>query len=583
MARAKRFIHNNNTNAICYYRYSSDAQRECSIEQQRKEAIEYCKQKGYHIIKEYSDKAMSGTREDRPQFQLMLNEVQKLKPGYLIVWKTDRLSRDRIDAVLAKHKMRENGVAIEYVAEKLPEDEAERVLIEGIEEALAEHFVIQHSKNVLRGLNHNAENCLYNGHKLLGYSGQPNEQYKIDEKTAPIVRKIFDDFTSGKKMGEIANELNEMGCKTTRNKEFTEKALWHILQNRAYMGEYKYGEFVKPGGMPVIIKEEQFNKAQSIMAAGKHGNRGRKIKTKENVEFWLTGKLVCGICGSAFSGTGGTSHTGAVHYYYNCTTHKKSSKLCAKKNIRKELLEDTVLYALGSMLCDFRNRILISYNVYKKYLKEYVPDDSRERVLKKEIKDIDSKLENVMKAIEAGIFNETTQQRMIDLENQRKIMKDQLAEDIARRDNTLKFIDVYTYLNKYAGLLSEKDGKNKLLYGLVDSIIVYDDSVELRMYYSVDNRKQSFDTTQRLRQRSQELRQTSETISPSEELWDNTEIAKMFDMIQDEFEVQIQVLEDDMGRKVVTDMFEDMYKKLDKMYNEAFKPKIEEVVNECFF
>ena len=447
MAKAKRFIQNENNNAICYYRFSSEAQRECSIEQQRKEAIKYCKEKGYHIIKEYEDKAISGTRDDRPGFQLMLQEVERLRPGYLILWKTDRLSRDRYDSVIAKHKMRECGVRIEYVAEQLPEDEAERVLIEGIEESIAAHFVIQHRKNVMRGLMHNAENCLYNGHKLLGYTGKPNEKYIVDEQTAPIVRKIFNDFTAGKKMREIANELNEMGCKTTRKKEFTEKALWHILRNRSYIGEYQYADIVVEGGMPAIIPMEQFNQAQSMMKTGKHGNRGRKIKTQEDIDFWLTGKLVCGECGSAFSGTGGTSHTGTKHYYYNCSTHKKSAKLCAKKNIKKEVLEEAVIYALGMLLNNTSNRVLIAYKVYKKYLEEYVPDDSRERALKKGIKDVESRLENILQAIEAGIFNSTTQQRMVELQNNKKMMQDQLAEETARRENSLKFKDVYTYLS----------------------------------------------------------------------------------------------------------------------------------------
>ena len=74
--------------------------------------------------------------------------------------------------------MREFGVKIEYVAETMPEDEAERALIEGIEEALAEHFIIQHSKNVTRGLTYNAEKAMYNGHKILGYKGKPNQRYE---------------------------------------------------------------------------------------------------------------------------------------------------------------------------------------------------------------------------------------------------------------------------------------------------------------------------------------------------------------------------------------------------------------------
>ena len=107
MGAVTRFVQNPGSNAICYYRYSSDAQRDVSIVQQKDAAHEYAEHHGYHIIKEYDDPAYSGTRDDRPAFQLMLYEVEKLRPAYLILWKTDRLSRDRIDAVMAKKRLRE--------------------------------------------------------------------------------------------------------------------------------------------------------------------------------------------------------------------------------------------------------------------------------------------------------------------------------------------------------------------------------------------------------------------------------------------------------------------------------------------
>lgn len=85
------------TKATTQSAYSSDAQRDVSIVQQKDAAHEYAKAHGYHIVKEYEDHAYSGTRDDRPGFQLMLYEVEKLRPAYLLLWKTDRLSRDRME------------------------------------------------------------------------------------------------------------------------------------------------------------------------------------------------------------------------------------------------------------------------------------------------------------------------------------------------------------------------------------------------------------------------------------------------------------------------------------------------------
>ena len=140
MAEIKRFEQNDNMNAICYYRCASASLKDCSlsIEEQRQEVHDYCKKHGYHIIGEYEDKGISGMQEDRPALQQMLDDAKHLRPAYLVLWKTDRLSRNRLDSAIVKSKLREYGVRVECVAERMPENKDERLLLEGIEKALIE-------------------------------------------------------------------------------------------------------------------------------------------------------------------------------------------------------------------------------------------------------------------------------------------------------------------------------------------------------------------------------------------------------------------------------------------------------------
>lgn len=492
MARAKRFEQNDNMNAICYYRYSSDAQRDCSIEQQQQEAQKYCKAHGYHIIGEYADRAISGTRIDRPALQQMLDEAKKLRPAYLILWKTDRLSRDRLDSAIAKGKLREYGVKIEYVAETMPEDEAERALIEGIEEALAEHFIIQHSKNVTRGLSYNAEKALYNGHKLLGYKGQPNQRYEVDPETAPIIQRIFEDYAMGKPMKVIAQELNVAGYTTVRGKQFTEKSLWHTLHNRSYIGEYKWGDIIVEDGFPQLVSIELFEKVQDMMEKNKHGGRGgaRKLKcnTLEGVDFWLTGKLCCGECGTHLSGMSGTSsNKGQIYYYYACNNHKKH--LCTMKNVRKDDIERVVAHILEECINDPALRLIIADRVYDYYMREFGSDDSYEKSIIANIKDIDLKLSNILKAIEMGIINDTTQTRMQELEERKRLLNDELTVERNRQKYALKKEHVARYLECFVGNLNEPSLRDKVLAYLVERIYVYSDKIVINFYYSEDNRE----------------------------------------------------------------------------------------------
>ena len=89
-----KMMQNDNRTAITYYRYSSHRQGEQSIEGQRAEAERWAKANGYTIVKEYADRAMTGTNDDREQFQLMLRELERLHPAVLILWKVDRMGRN---------------------------------------------------------------------------------------------------------------------------------------------------------------------------------------------------------------------------------------------------------------------------------------------------------------------------------------------------------------------------------------------------------------------------------------------------------------------------------------------------------
>ncbi len=113
---------------------------EASIDQQREQAELYAKTHGLKIIKEYADRAISGTTDERPAFQQMLSEVGKLKPSTLILWKTDRLGRDRYTLAISKKKIRDTGCSIQYIAESIDTKTPEGALFEGMLEAMSEFY-----------------------------------------------------------------------------------------------------------------------------------------------------------------------------------------------------------------------------------------------------------------------------------------------------------------------------------------------------------------------------------------------------------------------------------------------------------
>lgn len=83
---------------VIYARYSSDSQREESIEGQLRECMAYAERSGITIIGNYIDRAMSARTADRPDFQRMINDSEKQLFDAIIVWKLDRFFRDRYDS-----------------------------------------------------------------------------------------------------------------------------------------------------------------------------------------------------------------------------------------------------------------------------------------------------------------------------------------------------------------------------------------------------------------------------------------------------------------------------------------------------
>ena len=98
--------------AVIYARYSSSAQREESIEGQVKECAAYAERNGYTVIKTYADRAISGTTDNRPQFQKMIEDSKRKPFDFIIVWKLDRFARNRYDSAKYKAQLKKLGIKV---------------------------------------------------------------------------------------------------------------------------------------------------------------------------------------------------------------------------------------------------------------------------------------------------------------------------------------------------------------------------------------------------------------------------------------------------------------------------------------
>lgn len=109
-------------NAVINARYSSDNQREESIEGQLRECKDYADRNGITILTSYIDRALSAKTDNRPQFQKMIHDSEKGMFDIVLVWKLDRFARNRYDSARYKAALKKHGVKVVSAKENIAED-----------------------------------------------------------------------------------------------------------------------------------------------------------------------------------------------------------------------------------------------------------------------------------------------------------------------------------------------------------------------------------------------------------------------------------------------------------------------------
>ena len=458
--------------AVAYARYSSAGQRDVSIEQQLADIRAFAKREGYTLVHEYADHARSGFKNAaaRTAFQSMMSAAESGSFDTVISWKVDRFGRNREESALFKGRLRRFGVKVLYAMEPIPEGSA-GVLLEGMLEATAEWYSRQLSENVTRGMTDNAHRCLYNGTKTLGYVRGPDGRYAIQPEEAAVVRNIFDLYHSGYSAARICRILNSHGVRTSRGKSFSPEGLMRIIRNERYTGMYIWGDIRVPDGMPAIIEKSVFQEAQRMKSkTARHVEQGA-------VDYLLTGKAFCGLCGAAMIGDSGTSRDGTRHYYYSCQAHK-ARKGCAKKSVKKDYLESAVVnFVLDVVLSDAQ--IEKTADAVMALQAEELKS-SPLSAMESEYADVLKQIDNMNNAIAAGIWNSSTSAKLKVLEDSAENLRVSIETlrysqaQLIDRDRVLFFLHRFTKGDRSDPLL-----RRHIIETFVNAVYVFDDHLKI--------------------------------------------------------------------------------------------------------
>ena len=460
--------------AVIYARYSSDSQREESIEGQLRECKEYAERNGITVLSTYIDRALSAKTDNRPDFQRMIKDSAKGLFDIVLVWKLDRFARNRYDSAQYKATLKKNGVKVVSAKEAIAEDST-GILLESLLEGYAEFYSVELSEKIHRGQKENALKGLNNGGGIpLGYLLGKDKRLEIDPMTAPVVLEIFTRYAEGETVRAIVESLNERGLQTKRNKPYNMNSFNAVLKNRKYIGEYKYQDVIIPGGVPAIVPQELFDRVQARMKK----NKRAPAMSKADEGFLLTTKLFCGKCGRLMVGESGTSHTGKKHYYYKCGSAKRKTG-CTKKAVRKDWIENLVVERTMRIIFDDMTLEAIADMVLDVQARE----NTSLPILKEQLAQTEQGIQNLLNAIQQGIFTPSTKQRLEELEETKErltvsILQEELQKPRLTKEQVLFFLHRFRAIDT-----TKQEQRQRLIDSFVNAVYVYDDKIILTFNY----------------------------------------------------------------------------------------------------
>ena len=429
--------------AYVYARFSSDNQREESIDAQLRAIHEYCDTNDIRILQVFKDEAFSARTDKRPAFQELFGLIKEKPADLLIVHKLDRFARSRMDAAFYRQKLKEAGMRLVSVLERL-DDSPESIIMEGILESMNEYYSANLSRETKKGLRENILNGKRNGGKVpFGYTLV--DHHLIPNRDAETVKWIFNLYAEGKGVTEIV--------RTTRSPVHNIRPM---LMNEVYLGHLVSGDCRCENAHEAIIDEDTFYACQKRMQ-DKRMNAANRAK----VDYMLAGLITCGVCGKRMIGMSSKGR----YYYYSCKT-------AGCRIYRKDELEERVINELAKWFTPTDDLKALFFDLVSKRVNSRTEsEDARkaEYILRQRI----SKLIDSLQYAETQEDTKAIMEKVNEL--RRQMPKPKPKREVSREDCD-RFIERFCRIEQM-----DREEQKSLLRKTVDQIAVTPEDIGLFM------------------------------------------------------------------------------------------------------
>ena len=474
-------------NCALYARYSSENQREASIDDQFRNCEQYAARQGWAITHRYADKALSGSTHERPRYQQMLKDAQAKLFDVLLVDDFSRLSRDQIETEHARRRFIHWGVRLIGVTDGIDTAAKGHKMLSGFRSIVNEFYLDDLREKTTRGMIGQALKGFHCGGRAYGYKlvreldstqtdpyGQPDQtgtRLEIIPEQAQWVVWIFERYADGWSPLKIVEELNRQQIpppgaayrrRSSRRPSWCASALHGdfqqgtgLLNNPLYMGQriwYRSRYEKDPDTKRVkriardrsewivtplpelrIVSDRLWEQVkarqQQVREQHLHIQSGQtKTHAGRGPKYLFSGLLLCGQCGSKF--------VIADPMRYACSGWLyRGQSVCANTiKVSRSLVESRLLASLKDDLFTEEGVALFKQETARLLAEQRRATTPALAAIKRQLAQIQEQIAHMVTAIKSGFRSETLKQDLEMAEREKARLHEMLASDVKRME-----------------------------------------------------------------------------------------------------------------------------------------------------
>lgn len=475
--------------AFILARYSTDRQNPDSIEVQVEKCTAWCNANGIAILGVFADMAVSGMKDTRPQYELMMQQLREGRADTVVIYDQSRMFRKMTAWFSFRDELEAMGVAVVSVTQPMIGKDLRdptNFLTEGSMALFNQIWALQTRQKVIEKMRFMARSGQHTGGTApLGYRVEDGHLV-ICEEEAVLVRRIFHEYASGLPYRDIIIGLNADGHTTKRGKPFGSNSLHDLLKNEKYIGTLIYGKVQKgangsrnshapadadciriENAVPAIVDRETWERVQLKMEKNRHDASGRPATVRD---YPLKGKVFCGECKTAMVVTKSKYR----YFYYSCSGKQRLHN-CDLLPISVDELENTVAQVVRQVMGQPNSIRHLIEILRTEQIRIQSGAVAQLRAMLAREAEIDRHLDQATEAILQGLNSPTLSQKIRELEAEKR----RISYDLHRLKDQVDAaaLPVDRLEDHLTAIMA--DTNNAAIFDMVGRVEVFHDSIRI--------------------------------------------------------------------------------------------------------